>query len=252
MSHLRSHLPAPAYRAASRAGAVARACRATLGRPPVVAGLCAVLAVGLTLSSVARAFSADRVQQVARERGAGAERMVQEMQELVSRLAQADEAAQHEQTNLFYNRKIRYASDLRLWQQLDYWASPLETFGQGRGDCEDYAIAKYFTLLAGGIPASKMRLIYVKADLPATATQPAESVGHMVLAYYAQPTAEPVILDNLTDEIRLASQRPDLKPVFSFNTEGLWQGVGQQSMGDPMARISKWRDAMNRIKAEGF
>jgi predicted transglutaminase-like cysteine proteinase len=220
--------------------------------PPVFVSVCAVLAVGLTLASVARAFNADRVQQAARERGGGAERMVQEMQELVGRLAGAEETVQHEETNLFFNRKIRYTSDQRLWQQVDYWASPLETFGQGRGDCEDYAIAKYFTLLAGGVPAAKLRMTYVKADLPATATRPAESVGHMVLAYYAQPSAEPVILDNLTDEVRPASQRPDLKPVFSFNSEGLWQGVGQQSMGDPMARISKWRDAMNRIKAEGF
>ena len=103
-----------------------------------------------------------------------------------------------------------------------------------------------------GVQPSKLRMVIVKVDLPATSTRPAESVGHMVLAYYPQPDADPLVLDNLTDEIRPASLRPDLKPVFSFNTEGLWQGVGQQSMGDPMARISKWRDAMNRIKAEGF
>lgn len=222
------------------------------GGPVVAVGLCAALAVALTLGGVSRAYTADRIEQVARERGDDALRMVQEMQELVGRLASADESVRHEQTNLFYNRKIRYTSDQRLYQLPDYWASPIETFARGRGDCEDYAIAKYFTLLAGGMQPSKLRMVYVKADLPATATRPAESVGHMVLAYYAQPEAEPVILDNLTDEIRLASQRPDLTPVFSFNTEGLWQGVGQQSMGDPMARISKWRDAMNRIKAEGF
>ena len=220
--------------------------------PVLVAGACSALAVALALGSVSRAYTADRVEQAARERGGDAVRMVQEMQELVGRLAGTDERAQHEQNNLFYNRKIRYTSDQRLYQQVDYWASPLETFSQGRGDCEDYAIAKYFTLLAEGMQPAKLRMVYVKADLPATATRPAESVGHMVLAYYAQPEAEPVILDNLTDEIRPASQRPDLKPVFSFNTEGLWQGVGQQSMGDPMARISKWRDVMNRIKAEGF
>lgn len=230
---------------AGRAGAVA-------GHPVVIVALCAALAVGLMLAGVSRAYTADRLEQSARERGEDALRMVREMQELMGQLAGADERTQHDQTNLFYNRKIRYTSDQRLYQMTDYWASPVETFARGRGDCEDYAIAKYFTLLAGGMQPAKLRMVYVKADLPATATRPAESVGHMVLAYYAQPEAEPVILDNLTDEIRPASQRPDLKPVFSFNTEGLWQGVGQQSMGDPMARISKWRDAMNRIKAEGF
>ena len=241
----------PSSTVGPRAHGVRRAARA-LGQPVFVVGMASALLVGLVLAGVSRAYTADRIEQAARERGADAVRMVQEMQGLVGRLASADELVRQEQTNLFYNRKIRYTSDQRLYQQADYWASPLETFSQGRGDCEDYAIAKYFTLLAGGMQAAKLRMVYVKADLPATATLPAESVGHMVLAYYPQPDADPLVLDNLTDEIRPASLRPDLKPVFSFNTEGLWQGVGQQSMGDPMARISKWRDAMNRIKAEGF
>ena len=234
-----------------RALAARRAARA-LAHPVFAVGAVSALLVALVLAGVSRAYTADRLEQSARERGDDAVRMLREMQDLTGRLASVDERARQEQTNLFYNRKIRYTSDQRLYQQVDYWASPLETFSQGRGDCEDYAIAKYFTLLAGGMPAAKLRMVYVKADLPATATRPAESVGHMVLAYYPQPDADPLVLDNLTDEIRPASLRPDLKPVFSFNTEGLWSGVGQQSMGDPMARISKWRDAMNRIKAEGF
>ena len=230
----------------------ARAALRALRQPVFVAAAVSALAIGLTLSEVSRAYSTERVEQAARERGSEAVRMVREMQELVGRLAGADERAQHEQTNLFYNRKIRYVSDQRLYQQVDYWASPIETFSQGRGDCEDYAIAKYFTLLAEGMDPTKLRLVYVKANLPAAFSRPAESVGHMVLAYYPEPNADPMVLDNLTDEIRPASQRPDLQPVFSFNTAGLWQGVGQQTMGDPMARISKWRDVMNRIKAEGF
>jgi len=235
-----------------RGARAARAAAAALGQPEWVVSCLAALAIGLTLAGVSRAYSPERIEQAARERGNEAVRTLREMQELMGRLAGADERTQHEQTNLFYNRKIRYTSDQRLYQQADYWASPVETFAQGRGDCEDYAIAKYFTLLAEGVDPAKLRLVYVKANLPASFSRPAESVGHMVLAYYAEPNAEPVVLDNLTDEIRPASQRPDLQPVFSFNTAGLWQGVGQQSMGDPMARISKWRDVMNRIKAEGF
>lgn len=60
--------------------------------------------------------------------------------------------------------------------------------------------------------------------------------AHMVLAYHAQPHAEPVILDNLISELRPASRRPDLTPVFSFNGDGLWQGVGDTTAGDPLAR----------------
>jgi hypothetical protein len=74
----------------------------------------------------------------------------------------------------------------------------------------------------------------------------------MVLAYYATPQAEPLILDNLIGEVRAASRRPDLTPVFSFNSEGLWQGVGQQSAGDPVARLSRWREVLAKARAEGF
>lgn len=242
------HPPTLAGRCAQATHRAARALR----QPLFIVTASSALAVGLTLAGVSRAYSNDRIEQAARERGGNALGTVREMQDLVARLAGADERLQTEEVNLFYNRKIRYTSDQRLYQQTDYWASPIETFAKSRGDCEDYAIAKYFTLMAEGMLASRLRMVYVRADLPASGSRPAESVGHMVLAYYPEPAADPVILDNLTDELRLASQRPDLKPVFSFSTEGLWQGVGQQSMGDPMARISKWRDVMNRIKAEGF
>ena len=101
----------------------------------------------------------------------------------------------------------------------DYWASPLQALGKGMGDCEDYSLAKYFSLVSMGMPIAKLRLVYVRAQIGG------QSQAHMVLAYYPAPGAEPMILDNLVSEVRPASQRPDLEPVFSFNSEGLWQGV---------------------------
>jgi hypothetical protein len=74
----------------------------------------------------------------------------------------------------------------------------------------------------------------------------------MVLAYYASPGAEPLILDNLIGELRPASRRPDLAPVFSFNSDGLWQGTGSQTAGDPLARMSRWREVLTKARAEGF
>jgi len=52
-------------------------------------------------------------------------------------------------------------------------------------------------------------------------------------------------------EIRTASKRPDLAPVFSFNAEGLWQGVGKADAGDPVARLSRWRDVLSKARQEG-
>ena len=117
---------------------------------------------------------------------------------------------------------------------------------RGQGDCEDFAIAKYFALMAAGVPSTKMRLVYVRAQTGAV------SQAHMVLAYYEEPGAEPLILDNLLGDIRPASRRPDLTPVFSFNAEGLWQGVGPSSAGDPSARLSRWRAVLAKAKAEGW
>ena len=113
-------------------------------------------------------------------------------------------------------------------------------------------ITKFFTLLAGGIPAGKLRLVYVRAQLPASPGQPGGPQAHMVLAYYANNAAEPLILDNLMPEIRPASSRTDLTPIFSFNSEGLWNGAGPQTAGDPQARLSRWRDLLRKARAEGF
>ena len=151
--------------------------------------------------------------------------------------------------NDFFNRRIEFRDDLQVWGQIDYWASPFEMLGKGAGDCEDFALAKYFSLRAVGVAENKLRLVYVHAELggPGGPVQ-----AHMVLAYYALPGAEPLILDNLISELRPASRRPDLTPVFSFNAEGLWQGTGAQSAGDPLARLSRWRDVLAKARAEGF
>ena len=157
-----------------------------------------------------------------------------------------DDDARLKAVNTFFNRHVLYRDDQETWGQVDYWSSPLELLSKGQGDCEDFAIAKYFSLIASGVSGGKMRLVYVRAQI-GVAVQ-----AHMVLAYYPTPNAEPLILDNLISDIRPASRRPDLVPVFSFSAEGLWQGVGAASAGDPAARLSRWRDVLSKVKAEGW
>ena len=60
--------------------------------------------------------------------------------------------------NRYVNKRIAFHTDQEAWGQPDYWASPLETLSQGQGDCEDYAIGKYFSLLVAGVPVTKLRL----------------------------------------------------------------------------------------------
>jgi len=149
--------------------------------------------------------------------------------------------------NDFFNRNLAFDDDFSVWGQSDYWATPLEMIGQGRGDCEDFAIAKYFSLINLGIPIAKLRLVYVRAMLSGI-DGPVQQ-AHMVLAYYATPNGDPVVLDNLVSDIRPASQRSDLSPVFSFNSSGLWQGTGNLSS---KSNLSRWQDLLARARAEGF
>jgi predicted transglutaminase-like cysteine proteinase len=192
------------------------------------------------------AYDAARVMEAAAERGPRVAEQAQALVQQIERSGTQDELQRLKDINDFFNRRLAFREDTATWGMPDYWASPLETLERRAGDCEDYAIAKYFSLAAAGVPAARLRMVYVRARMQG------QSLAHMVLAYYAQPGAEPLILDNLRPEVLPASQRTDLTPVFSFNTEGLWQGVGQVTNGDPMARLSLWRELVAKVKAEGF
>ncbi|MBU1488906.1 MAG: transglutaminase-like cysteine peptidase [Gammaproteobacteria bacterium] len=153
------------------------------------------------------------------------------------------EAVQLENVNLFFNRQLVFADDLAIWQENDYWATPVEALVKGAADCEDYSIAKYFTLRRLGIPSEKLRITYVKALR--------QNQAHMVLTYYAEPTAMPLVLDNLINPIRPANQRNDLLPVYSFNAEGLYLPGSNNKKGDTK-KLSRWQDLLKKMRAEGF
>lgn len=174
---------------------------------------------------------------------------VQLLGEVLHGLAGRDDLTRLKAINDFYNRRIVFQDDTRTWGQVDHWASPLETLAKGQGDCEDFAIAKYFSLLAAGLPPESLRLVYVQAQQGGSG---GPRFAHMVLAYHGGPQAEPLILDNLVGEVRPASRRPDLHPIFSFNAAGLWQGTGSTSAGDPLARLSRWRQVLAKARQEGF
>ena len=75
----------------------------------------------------------------------------------------------------------------------------------------------------------------------------------MVLAYYATPSAEPLLLDNLEPRILPAAKRADLKPIFSFNSAGIFAGVSGKDKATEggIGRLSRWEDVLRRIAADG-
>ena len=146
--------------------------------------------------------------------------------------------------NTFFNQ-VQFVSDQKHWGIEDYWATPIELLSTNGGDCEDFSIAKYFTLLELGIPDKRLRIMYVKAIKL--------NQAHMVLTYYETPDSEPLILDNLINRIKAASQRPDLMPIYSFNGSNLWmskeRGQGRKIQGGSQ-RINLWRDLNIRMQQE--
>ena len=125
-------------------------------------GLATLLAFGM-LSP--RAWDADTMLRAAQAQGPQALAGARALQSVLAGLNGQDDAAKLAAINQFFNRRIVFTSDIEVWGQVDYWASPLEMLAKGRGDCEDYVIGKYFSLVVAGVPVSRLRLVYVRATI---------------------------------------------------------------------------------------
>lgn len=177
--------------------------------------------------------------------GAAAAERVQRWQRLSSSGAGLNDLDKLRSVNSFFNQ-VPSVTDLQHWHKQDYWATPLEMLASNGGDCEDFAIAKYFTLRDLGVPDERLKITYVKAQLVARG----QSVAHMVLTYYATPDAEPLVLDNLNGTIKPAHERLDLTPLYSFNARGLW-AAKERSLGKwlgPADDINLWKDLISRME----
>lgn len=151
------------------------------------------------------------------------------------------------QVNRFFNN-LPNEDDMVLWGVPDYWATPVELLVRNAGSCHDFALAKYFTLRAVGIPEDKLRITYARV----WRSRKAQLETHMVLAYYPEPDADPLILDNLLDAILPASQRTDLAPIMNFNAGGLWSARqrGQSGRIGDSTSIHHWNDLLARMGDE--
>ena len=183
------------------------------------------------------------LEQAEKQYGPGARKRLLAWQELLRTDRTDSDRAKIERVNRFFNR-LNFVDDALHWHKADYWATPVEFLASEGGDCEDFAIAKYFTLLDLGIDEHKLTLTYVKALKL--------NQAHMVLTYYPSPRAEPLVLDNLVDAILPSSERRDLVPVYSLNGSGLWlarqRGRGRQ-VGDS-SRLQRWQEMLARMTQE--
>lgn len=141
--------------------------------------------------------------------------------------------------NQFFNNKIRYVPDDKVWGVPEYWATPGELIACGAGDCEDSAIAKYFTLVESGVDEDCLKIVCARLLDTGQA--------HMTLFYQ-----DSFVLDNLIGKILTTEERSDLLPVLGFNRRGVWlftQGEPKMLTRHP-GKLKRWRKLLARIKQE--
>ncbi|WP_286240840.1 transglutaminase-like cysteine peptidase [Neptuniibacter halophilus] len=185
-------------------------------------------------------FSDSLLKKVEKRYGKSAVLRLNALADLVRKNGNISEMDKVEKVNGFFNM-IPYYTDWAHWKKKDYWATPFEKLTTHGGDCEDYALAKYFTLKELGVPEKKMRIMYVKALR--------WNEAHMVLTYFPNPDDIPLVLDNLNPRILPAHKRKDLVPVYSFNGDGLWlakgRGTGKRVGGS--GKLKLWVDVNKRF-----
>ncbi|MEQ1636624.1 MAG: transglutaminase-like cysteine peptidase [Methylococcales bacterium] len=172
--------------------------------------------------------------------GADARQRVQNWRQLLSLNKKQPIAIKLKASNDFFNH-LKFEDDIEHWWTDDYWATPIETIATNGGDCEDFAIGKYFTLTALGIPEQCLKITYVKAL--------SVDKAHMVLNYQCNANDEALILDNLVTAILPARARNDLVPVYSFNANGLWLAARRHT-GTQLGNgenISRWHQLLERV-----
>ena len=177
--------------------------------------------------------------------GEMAERRLRAWQKLIDDIAGLEEDEKLYRVNKFFNQ-IRFIDDIKHWRKKDYWATPVEFLITNGGDCEDFSIAKYYTLRQVGVPLEKLSIAYVKALRL--------NQAHMVLTYYSKPSATPLVLDNLIAEIKPANRRRDLQHVYSFNGDNLWLSKkGRRStLVGTSDQLKPWVQLKSRMENQDF
>ncbi|BBB26433.1 conserved hypothetical protein [Amphritea japonica ATCC BAA-1530] len=225
--------------------------RSTSGRPSSrLSALFGLIFLSLAYSLTAAPdfsikMSEAQIKKLGQKYGEMAERRLRAWQNLIIDSASLDEDEKLHRVNRFFNQ-LRFIDDIIHWKKKDYWASPVEFLITNGGDCEDFSIAKYYTLRQLGVPIEKLSIAYVKALKL--------NQAHMVLTYYPSPGKTPLILDNLIPEIKPANRRLDLQHVYSFNGDNLWLSKkGRRStLVGTSDQLKPWVQLQSRMEHQDY
>ena len=145
------------------------------------------------------------------------------------------------EVNFYLNQLLPQYDDV-IRKKEDYWATPKEFLITGYGDCEDYVIIKYFSLLKLGF--DKDKLFFTSVNEKFTGSY------HMVLSYFKDEGKSPLILDNLSFKILSLDKREDLKEDLFINESGVYKLEKNNTLKKVYNSSSEFDGLMKKIRKE--
>lgn len=142
----------------------------------------------------------------------------------------------------FYLNQLLPQYDTVVNNRDDHWATPKEFLTLGYGDCEDYVIIKYFTIIKLGFSEDKLFMT--------TVTEAFTGGYHMVLSYFESKNKPPLILDNLSFKILDLKTRNDLKEDLFINSTGVYKLDKNNHLVKIGNKSKKFIELMQRVKKE--
>lgn len=125
----------------------------------------------------------------------------------------ADPETQIEAVNRYMN-DVPYITDKKNYGRDDYWATVSEFLERG-GDCEDYALAKYHSLIQLGFQPNRLRLVILYDEN--------KHINHAVLAVSYQGSWK--ILDNQSQTVRNDDEISYYKPIYAISRNNWWRFI---------------------------
>nr|WP_321268429.1 transglutaminase-like cysteine peptidase [uncultured Sulfurimonas sp.] len=193
-------------------------------------------------ASVYPNFTNNEILYIEKKSGKKATDRIYEYKKQIASIKNDSEFKQLTKINIFLNQKLKYKSDKKINNISDYWSTPKEFLAVGFGDCEDYAIIKYFTLLKLGFEEDKLFITlaydkYSKRD-------------HMVLSYFVEQNKPPLILDSLSYEVLDLNKRADLEVNAFINTNGVYRLSKTKKLRKTKQISSKFQELLKRVQKE--
>jgi predicted transglutaminase-like cysteine proteinase len=108
--------------------------------------------------------------------------------------------------NWYVNKRVHFVDDSVRWGRPDVWSAANVTRNAGKGDCEDFAIAKLAMLRRAGFADRDLYLVILKDTV--------RRADHAVLVVRA--AGHMYVLDNGTDELLDTERVQDYRPIFTF------------------------------------